>query len=631
MNIDAFAKKLSGEENAVSRDEAKLAHDEIKADTFESKLSGQGNAISQDLDRQYGPPGAPPPPDTFANRLGAGARDVVNAVSDYGIGDAVTTAINPMGGMSGVLGSAAGNAVGRQFSPSQMPPSPPAMAAPPGPGPGLPPGIMSDGQGPPPGLIGPPPPPPGAIAPAAPTQLRPPGAGGPNLQGAVDRDNKALLGNFDQQGRDLRTLTQAQVDKNDAFAREQELEGQRQIRAQQDADAVQAHTEDLQSQYQTRANAINDKISNSELQPDRLYKNADTGTKIGLALGAFFGGIVPGVKPLMKMMGADQDQDIAVQKDAYERKRAGQKQSDTLYGHFMDATKDSRLAEMESRNAYMSANKAMIQGRMATMDNPIQKALAQQALTGISNQQEQFQKGLDVERLRAAQQQAGAAAAERRRLEQQAWDRSMQMGKMGIEGYQAETARMKEAGDKSDKTAAGQAEYAKRLGDDKAISADVSSKNLARQITNPDGSLSYTKGIAGVGPSADFRAAIAPKPSGLNAILNPLAAPLYMAAGLKPNEVINRQDWNAMRINMRHDISGASFKPEEAAEIDEAFSGADHTPAGQANAIAKARAVVERHKALARAGFPAEVTDAVDSRLSGGPNPEMPASVRPKR
>jgi hypothetical protein len=89
------------------------------------------------------------------------------------------------------------------------------------------------------------------------------------------------------------------------------------------------------------------------------------------------------------------------------------------------------------------------------------------------------------------------------------------------------------------------------------------------------------------------------------------------AAGLAPNERMNRQDWEATKAAIRNAITGAGMSNEERERLDAMIEGAK-TPAEQANSIARVHAAVQRRIDTIRAGASDEARGEYDRRLREG-------------
>lgn len=124
---------------------------------------------------------------------------------------------------------------------------------------------------------------------------------------------------------------------------------------------------------------IHDTATSKE-DPNRIFNNADTGTKVLLGIGAFFGGLIPGVAPLMKMLGGSIQADIEAQRQDKHGRQVGIDQAQKALGDVRGDMRDRRQDDLADEMQQWTVAQQHIKAQMARTNDPILKAQGEQAL-----------------------------------------------------------------------------------------------------------------------------------------------------------------------------------------------------------------------------------------------------------
>ncbi len=370
--IEDFAKRLAGDETAVSRDESRLQRDTSREDAFAAKLGMGPEQPAPDMrlaqnDMSVGPitvgPGPVAPPSSWedmAKNAGIPARSMSDAGGQYAAPEpAGYQAPAPGETPSRFLGS---RDVGGPQDPNRAPVAEGAPLASANPM-----AMFSGGGGQP------------MQSQAPPAQLIP---------GHHDRslipDTPGTIG---QRQRNERDMSAAVQDEQRAIQNQNKIVGNNLQKQADDAEDRLIHRqvqEDYRQQYVQDRSAKLDKLiastASGKEDPARIYNNADTGTKIALGLGAFFGGIIPGVGPLMKMLGGNIDADVAAQRQDKKNAQIGIDQARAGLNDVRHDFDDQRSYELAKEAQQWTNAQAQIKAQVARTDDPILKAKAQELL-----------------------------------------------------------------------------------------------------------------------------------------------------------------------------------------------------------------------------------------------------------
>ncbi len=197
-------------------------------------------------------------------------------------------------------------------------------------------------------------------------------------------DTKGTIG---QRFRNEADMGAAVQDERAAQMRQNKIAAANLQKQADDAEDRMIHRDVVEAQRQAyvaqksaaRDKAIDDASSGKE-DPNRIFNNADTGTKIALGLGAFFGGIIPGVRPLMDMLGGNITRDIEAQRQDKHNKQWGAQQRANALTDDRGEQQNQRQYELTKEAQQWTLADKQIQAQMARTDDPILKAKAQEAL-----------------------------------------------------------------------------------------------------------------------------------------------------------------------------------------------------------------------------------------------------------
>lgn len=488
--LEKFESRLSGDETKLRRDESKdasrLQRDESKADAFAAKLGVKGDEMRVALDAQM----APSAPRSMVSDAGAYA-----GTSDASQRAALEQAGVMRPGLPPSMGDTGGPSMGAPLGP---PPGPgEAMAF----GPGANPIPLSQrlmqnvqGAGPAPGSVpvsqtpnamglpvGPGGPPPDYITNPGkyqdPSMGRPPGymlnatlarpvpgggggGGGPNLQAPVNAANAATLGTFDDERSHRWQAALQHGQSTGDMADVHQAEAARQERAALDAQKTEAEARQKQYSYLQATDKMNNAFASGEIDPNRAFHNADTGTKVAMGIAAFLGGIVPGVRQLSNLVFGNAHDDMEAQKEAYERKGSALKNRDTLFGHFMKLNGDTALSGLQTRNALIEAQKVNMQAQADRLGIPEAKTNAKVGIDLLNREQDKLKSTIAEHAKAVADSQAAAGAAARSKAESTLWQHGLDIANLRDKEEGRSIERMKAEADAGKKP--GQTDFEKK-------------------------------------------------------------------------------------------------------------------------------------------------------------------------
>jgi len=442
------------------------------------------------------------------------------------------------------------------------------------------------------------------------------GGGDPlaNLRSAYWASKQKQLGDFDtdkalagQLGNQKASHVMGASQMADQFAARQERDAQ--IQAEAEEKAHQEH-----QAFLARNQELADDIGRQKIDPKRLAKSMGTGEKIGhildSALGGFAAGFRGGSNDALDRFDKLVAQDIQAQINEVDNKKAALGASQNIFGQMLAESGDRRLAAVQTRNLMYEAAKQHIAAEDARLGIPELSTNAQQAIQALQHQQDAMNTQMSTEKLQLAQQQAAAAAAAQRAAEQQAWNRQMELAKLGLERDKLSIEQMKALG-MSGEDIQKQAQYlGEKLADPKLAlgraAVEASKSRLEKAAPG--------EGLPGVGAMADFREKVAGRPEGAAALL-PAAWILNKTIGLNDEERVSRNDWAAVRQAYINQATGSGGSAEERADIIKTFQGAQ-TPAEQRNAIAKADAFFRKQEEYHKASVDPRARATVEGRLN---------------
>ncbi len=409
--LSEFERRLISGAQPIDVDGSRLSQE----DEFARRLGHQGEDLQRTLDAQFDAqtPVTPPPEPMRGPMLGFGV---------HGGDDALTRSPAEMASRLETMGG------------GTLPPSPPPM----------PPQDMGPASvGGPDGFTLPG----GAPPPAAP-MMRPSGGGGggPNLQKPIDAANAGLLGTYDdERGHKWQAALQHdQATKEVAGLRAQEAA--RQMKAAEDAKITATDERGKLEKYLRATDKLNDAYMAGHLDHNRVFHEADTGTKVAMGVAAFLGAIIPGVKELSDLVFGNAKDDVEAQKDDFARRKSGIAQRDSIFGHFMKVSGDSRLASMQAEHSIVEAQKLAIQSQAERLGTPEALSNAKAGIDELNQKQIGLQKTIAEQARDTAQRQAAAGAAQRAAAEKAATDLAFRTAEFGLKRDELNIKRLEAEG-----------------------------------------------------------------------------------------------------------------------------------------------------------------------------------------
>jgi hypothetical protein len=433
-------------------------------------------------------------------------------------------------------------------------------------------------------------PPPGAPAPLPSPAMRPPMGGGGGGFGALDKDvaadNRRIDADYEKQKQDTEALGAAQVDKTEKLATVQENEADHQRKMVEQQQAIEDGTQKRLTDWNAKTAQMMDEIKSDKVDPKRLYGNANAGTRLALIIGAGLSGWAAkgGENQFLKQMNANIDRDIHAQEQEHANKVGALNQRNSLYGQMLQQSGDQRLAALQTRQGLLESAKLQTQAQADRLGISEMQVRSRLAVGAIEGQMARNDKEVDVLKANVARSQAGAAYAAQQAREKMLHDREVEATKLSLEDRRVRVEEDKAAAEgKGGKELEARVEgYGKTL-----QGTDLQAKENA--IARLKGNLGKD-GIPGVGLGADLRANF----MGLGKISERLL--------LSDEERVNRNDWNQLKLQYTHDITGAGGPPQEKADIQKALEGAK-SGAEQKAALEKAQGYIDRYKATARGTY----------------------------
>lgn len=396
---------------------------------------------------------------------------------------------------------------------------------------------------------------------------------------------------------------------------------QRKIDNQAIAQMEAANAELLFSDYSAETQRQIDDVRAKRLNPNERY--ADSGSAAMAVIGGALGGLYQGLNrleknPFIEQMNKTFDQDLAVQEKNLQTQKEGIGERRHLLAEMRGTYKDKTLADAQARNLYLEGAREALAAEAAQYDSPTIEARWKQGDAAL----QRMQIGLDLDRLKqeAAARAAAATAAEARRRFQLEYGlkrdtHTREWAETGIKAM----AMQKEAG--KEHRAAVQ-HVGDKLAEIEKSSVGADLEALMKSLVGPDGKVDTSRPIPGVGRLADLREDIAP-PVGSGGTLDKagMVIPNYAAArvagsnivGLSPEERQNRGAFERIFLDTRHDITGAAFNKEEAAQIRSAAMGAK-TPEEIAALVVRTHEKYQRQRNAIRAENP-DATDEYERNL----------------
>jgi hypothetical protein len=444
------------------------------------------------------------------------------------------------------------------------------------------------------------------------------GGGGPGTGGlyaAFQSARKRQLGDFDtdkelaiEQGENKaqHAMTMAEWLQDDADIKQRHAEID--MKAQEDA---HEKTQDLIGRNMELA----DDIGKQKIDPSRLAKSKGTGERIshvlGSALGGFLRGFQGGENKTLERFDHAVSQDIQAQLNEIDNKKAQLGARQNLVAQMIQETGDRRLGVLAARNLYYEAAKQKLAATDAQLGVPEITTAAKQTANVFQHQQDGMNAQFTGEALRVAQAQAAAQAAAQKAAEREAWQRQMDLAKLGIERDKLSIEQMKAMGMSGEDIQ----KQAQHLGDKLADPALAQGRAAVENAKSRLDKVGPGEGLPGVGLGADLREKLAGRPSGMTALL-PGAWVANKVAGLSDEERVSRGDWEKIKLAYRKQITGSGGSEAEMRQIEQSFEGAK-TPAEQRKAIEEADAFFKQIETNQRSAVDPRANALVESRKAG--------------
>lgn len=191
--------------------------------------------------------------------------------------------------------------------------------------------------------------------------------------------------------------TQAQVDSNIV------LQAQRRTQAQEyeeRSQGMQARQEARQAKIQEvmdKRQVLSDAVASGKIDPDRLYGHADTGTRIGLVLGAAIGGAFQGwnhlnSNPFLDSVNLAIQRDIDAQKEQLASKKFALSENTNMLGQLRAQFGDARQGDLAAQEIYLQGTKMQLEATLQGVKNPVLLANGEQAKNALELRYEEIKK-----------------------------------------------------------------------------------------------------------------------------------------------------------------------------------------------------------------------------------------------
>jgi hypothetical protein len=244
----------------------------------------------------------------------------------------------------------------------------------------------------------------------------------------LQRARGEVISGMRREETDTQALTQAQVERTNQVADLQAIEAKRQLDAADDSRVAESHYQQNLSDFNAKSLQLADDIRQQKVDPNRLYGNADAGTRVSLLIGGALGGMMAGLNggenQFLKMVQGQIDRDVAAQESNYNRQKDYLSQRNSIYGQMRQQYGDARLANQAYRQAQLEGYKTQIEATTARLGTPEMQAKGQILVDQLDNHLQDvnagFAKEANVEAQKRAAAAASANAAERARKERAA-------------------------------------------------------------------------------------------------------------------------------------------------------------------------------------------------------------------
>lgn len=351
---------------------------------------------------------------------------------------------------------------------------------------------------------------------------------------------------------------------NEALAAKQQRDSE--IQREEDERAALRH-----QSYLDESLRMSDEISKAKVTPDRFFRNATVGQQVAMGIGAVVGGMLSGLQggpnQFLDRLDRYVDKDIQAQLQEIDNKKAALSQRNSVFGQMMQSAGDRRLAAMQYRNASYEAAKGWINARAQALGTPEALTRAEQAANEIDQRLAGMNYDWANQALAAYQANARAAAAARAAAEEKAWQRQMDLTKLGLEQDKLKIEAAKVQGDvvkdveKEDAAALRQTAAALS---NKDVAQNRALINSVRQFIKTDAQGNrYLPG---------FDTASRAKMGAAQAF--GLSEPAAARVVLSEDDRKFRQAWQQLALKYQTDVTGSGGSAEQMEAIKKAFEGA---------------------------------------------------------
>lgn len=166
---------------------------------------------------------------------------------------------------------------------------------------------------------------------------------------------------------------------------------QRAVQRQQDASLVAEAERQKQmgDQIKSIESSAAEAAKMGKVDPNRFWKDKNTGEKVGFGIAAFLGAFNPsGQNAALEMIKSNIDRDVEAQKQDYERAKGNVGLQQGIYSDMMKKFGDARMAESASRLAILGNAELQLKQTAASYKSPQVQA---KALEGIAHIEQQKQ------------------------------------------------------------------------------------------------------------------------------------------------------------------------------------------------------------------------------------------------
>lgn len=444
---------------------------------------------------------------------------------------------------------------------------------------------------------------------------------GAGLKGAYDDARRAGLTTLEQERDLVRQRGEAEQGRAMGMSAIHEAEAMRQQRLAEEQARIDQEAATKHEAFMARSMELTEELGRMKVDPGRLMRDANAGAQFSIGLGAALGGALAAVNggPNQSLARLDQmiDRDIRAQEAEIDGKKAQLSARNSIFGQMLQETGDRRIAAQQTRLLMLEAAKTKIQSDSERLGIPEVQKNAELAVNGIQQKIDSARTAMAKEAYETFQRQAAAAAAAQAAAAEKAWQRSMEVAKLGLERDKIEAEKLKSSGESVKETNAQIGVASKAMADDDVVKNRALIQNMARNVRE-DGS------VVGF----DF---------GANAKVGTLKG---LSAGLLPDRIANRlvlndaeklarQDWEQLGLLFQTKITGTGGSDEQMAKIRAAYEGAG-TAAEKRNVINMLKSELARREGLAQSNLTDAQKVEFQRRLGREGLVDMPDSVKVK-